>query len=139
RNAAIDFEWLDKDMLRTRQVRPAIRRHPKTAEMVWFNHALFFHVSSLDPSTRQSIVAGVEQEFLPFNNYYGDGTQIEPEMLEEVRNAYQQETVACRWQKGDILMIDNMLVAHGREPFEGPRKIAVIMGEPFNNVERESK
>jgi hypothetical protein len=32
---------------------------------------------------------------------------------------------------GDILMVDNMLVAHGREPFSGPRKILVAMAEPF--------
>jgi hypothetical protein len=29
-------------------------------------------------------------------------------------------------------MIDNMLVAHGRNPFSGPRKIVVGMAQPFN-------
>jgi alpha-ketoglutarate-dependent taurine dioxygenase len=40
--------------------------------------------------------------------------------------------VAFPWQKGDILMVDNMLAAHGREPFTGPRKIMVAMAELFN-------
>jgi len=139
RDSSIDWEWLDGDMLRTRQIRPALRPHPKTAELVWFNHALFFHISSLELSQRQSILAGVDQELLPFNTYYGDGSEIEPEVLDAIRDAYQQETIAFSWQKGDLLMIDNMLVAHGREPFVGPREIAVIMGEPFNNAEREGK
>ncbi len=29
-------------------------------------------------------------------------------------------------------MLDNMLVAHGRAPFVGPRKIAVAMTEPID-------
>jgi hypothetical protein len=29
-------------------------------------------------------------------------------------------------------MLDNMLVAHSRNPFVGPRKIVVAMGEMFS-------
>jgi alpha-ketoglutarate-dependent taurine dioxygenase len=35
----------------------------------------------------------------------------------------QQECVAFRWQKGDLLVIDNALVMHSRRPFTGPRRI----------------
>jgi alpha-ketoglutarate-dependent taurine dioxygenase len=69
---------------------------------------------------------------LPYNTYYGDGQPIEDSVVEELREAYRQETVAFPWQPGDILMMDNMLVAHGRNPFTGPRKILVGMGEPYN-------
>jgi alpha-ketoglutarate-dependent taurine dioxygenase len=130
--ASIEFEWKDGNRLRTRQVRPAIRTHPHTGEQSWFNHMLFFHVTSLPPSVRDAFVSGIEEEDFPFNTYYGDGSPIEPSVLEEVREAYVQETVAFPWQKGDILMVDNMLVAHGREPFSGPRKIMVAMAELFN-------
>jgi alpha-ketoglutarate-dependent taurine dioxygenase len=130
--AGIELEWLDHDRLRTRQVRPAIRKHPKTGEMVWFNHALFFHVSSLEPATRESLLTGLSEDDLPFNTYYGDGYPFESEVLTEIRDVYQQETVSFPWQAGDILMIDNMLVAHGREPFLGPRRVVVAMAEPFN-------
>jgi len=51
-------------------------------------------------------------------------------VIEEIRNAYLQETVTFRWREKDLLMIDNMLVAHGRRPFVGPRKILVAMGNP---------
>ncbi len=132
RQSSIEFEWLDGDRLRTRQVRPAIRRHPKTGEPVWFNHALFFHVSSLEPATRDSLLTGLKEEDLPFNSYYGDGSPFEPEVLEEIREAFRQETVSFPWQTGDILMVDNMLVAHGREPYSGPRKVVVAMAEPFS-------
>jgi amino acid adenylation domain-containing protein len=131
RKASIELEWKDRDRLRTRQVRAALRKHPRTGETVWFNHALFFHVSSLEESAHGSIMAGIREEELPYNTYYGDGSAIEPEVLRRIREAYRLETVSFAWQQGDILMVDNMLVAHGRESFEGERQIAVIMGDPL--------
>ncbi len=130
--SGIRYEWLDGERLRTRQVRPAIRKHPKTDEKVWFNHALFFHVSSLEAATRDSLLAGLKEEDLPFNTYYGDGAPFEDATLAEIREAYRRETVCFPWQAGDILMVDNMLVAHGREPYSGQRRVLVAMAEPFN-------
>ena len=130
RDAGIEAEWRG-DRLRTRQARQAVTRHPMTGEMVWFNHAAFFHVSTLEPSTREVLLAGLEEEDLPNNTYYGDGSPIEPSVLDEIREAYRTETVSFAWQEGDILMLDNMLVAHGRNPYSGPRKILVAMAEPF--------
>jgi alpha-ketoglutarate-dependent taurine dioxygenase/acyl carrier protein len=132
RQAGIRWEWLDGERLRTRQVRPAIRRHPKTDEKLWFNHALFFHVSSLEAATRDSLLSGLEEEDLPFNTCYGDGSPFEDATLEEIQEAYRRETVSFSWQAGDILMVDNMLVAHGREPYTGQRQVVVAMAEPFN-------
>jgi alpha-ketoglutarate-dependent taurine dioxygenase len=132
RQAGIGYEWLDDERLRTRQIRPAIRRHPKTDEKVWFNHALFFHVSSLEAATRDSLLSGLKEEDLPFNTYYGDGSPFEVAALGDIREAYRRETVSFPWQAGDILMVDNMLVAHGREPYTGQRQVVVAMAEPFN-------
>ena len=131
-NRDIEVEWKDGNCLRTRQVRHAILKHPKTGEKVWFNHAAFFHISTLEPGLRESLLADFKESDLPNNTYYGDGTPIEPSVLDEVREAYRQETVTFPWQEGDILMLDNMLVAHGRSPFVGSRKIAVGMSETYS-------
>ena len=56
---------------------------------------------------------------------------------EELRKAYRQETVAFPWETGDVLMLDNMLVAHGRESYSGPRKILAAMGEAYTRPSRE--
>jgi alpha-ketoglutarate-dependent taurine dioxygenase len=133
RPAGIETEWRG-DQLRTRQVRPAIAQHPRTGELTWFNHAAFFHVSTLEPTTREGLLAGLDEEELPTNTYYGDGSRIEPSVLEEIREAYLRETISFTWQKGDILMLDNMLVAHGRRPYSGPRRILVAMAEPFDST-----
>lgn len=130
----IDVEWRDNDRLRTRQLRPAVRLHPATGERVWFNHALFFNLSSLDASARETMLAVVDETEVPFNTFYGDGTPIAPAVIDEIRNAYDSETVKFDWQRGYLLLVDNMLVAHGREPFTGDRKVLVAMAEPFKEL-----
>lgn len=131
RRNGIEVEWRGGDRLRTRAVLPAVATHPRTGELSWFNHATFFHASTLDATLREGLRAefATEDEF-PTNTYYGDGSAIEPEVLDELREAYRRETVCFPWERGDLLMVDNLLVAHGRAPFEGERKILVGMSEP---------
>ena len=61
--------------------------------------------------------ATVPEDDLPVHAYYGDGSPFEPAVLEAIRAAYQQVTVMFPWQACDILLLDNMLTAHGRMPF----------------------
>lgn len=135
RKAWIKPTWKDDEHLRTQQVRPVIARHPHTHEEVWFNHAVFWHVSSLMPNVREVLVRDYSEEGLPFNTYFGDGSRIEDEVMEELRQVYEAETVRFPWQTGDLLLVDNMLVAHGRSPYSGPRKIIVSMGEPYTRTD----
>lgn len=128
----IQTEWISEDRLRTRQRRSAIRVHRVTGETVWFNHATFFHISTLAPEIRASLQAELAEEDLPYNTYYGDGSPIEPGVLDILRDAYHQETVKFPWQQNDLLLLDNMLVAHGRSAFSGPRRIIVGMAEPYS-------
>jgi alpha-ketoglutarate-dependent taurine dioxygenase len=133
RRNGIEVEWMGEGRLRTHAVLPAIIKHPHTGEAVWFNHATFFHISTLDASLREGLLAGFEKETdLPTNTYYGDGSPLEPETLKELRDAYRQETVSFPWEQGDILMLDNILAAHGRAPYEGARRILVGMTELIN-------
>jgi len=130
--ADIQVEWKAGNQLRTRQVRRAVARHPRTGEIVWFNHAAFFHISTLEAAIREELLAAFSEEDLPNNTYYGDGSQIEPAVLDELREAYRQETVSFPWQAGDVLMLDNMLTAHSRAPFVGQRKVLVGMSQLFS-------
>jgi alpha-ketoglutarate-dependent taurine dioxygenase len=130
RQHGIEVEWKDAGRLRTRQVGPATVRHPRTGEEIWFNHATFFHVSTLPPAVRDSLRARLSDEDLPNQTFYGDGEPIEPEVLEQLRAAYREEMVSFPWQRGDVLLLDNMLAVHARESFEGPRKILVAMAVP---------
>lgn len=129
----IEFQWKeDGQRLRTSQLRRVVARHPRTGVLSWFNHLTFFHVSTLVPSVRDALLAELATEDLPNNTYYGDGAEIEPEILDQLREIYHQETVAFPWEEGDVLMLDNMLVAHGRSPFVGKRKVVVAMADPLS-------
>jgi len=132
RENELRYEWRDGDRLRTEAIRPVVVRHPRTGEWSWFNHATFFHYSTLDPLMREALLSELGEENLPNNTYYGDGSPIEPEVMEELRAAYREETVRFPWQAGDVLMLDNLLVAHGRMPYSGARKVVVGMADPLS-------
>lgn len=131
RSAGITCTWRDGQRLTTRQVRPAIARHPETGEDVWFNHATFFHVTTLDPTIRDVLLSRMREDELPNNTYYGDGQPIEPAVMEETRGAYAACTRLFAWEQGDLLVLDNMLMAHGRAPFTGTRRILVGLAAPM--------
>lgn len=133
RRTSMSFEWRPGDRLRTRQIRQAVVAHPKTGETVWFNHSHMFHVSNLTQSVRESLLEQFREDELPRNAFYGDGSRIEDSVLEEIRETYNRAAVSFPWQKADVLMLDNFLASHGREPFIGPRTILVAMGELFTN------
>jgi alpha-ketoglutarate-dependent taurine dioxygenase len=130
RQHGIEMEWKGDGRLRTRQIGPAIVRHPRTGEEIWFNHATFFHVSSLPAAVRDSLLRQYAAEDLPNQTFYGDGSAIEPEVLAALQQAYRAEMVAFPWETGDLLLLDNMLAYHGRRPFTGARKVVVAMAEP---------
>lgn len=134
RGARIHFEWKADGQLRTSQVCQAVAKHPATGETVWFNQAHLFHVSSLPPATRDSLLSMFKENDLPRHAFYGDGTPIEAETLAEIRAAYDAETVLFPWQRGDVLMMDNMLASHGRAPFTGQRKVVVGMAHAYSEA-----
>lgn len=122
-------EWKDDGELRTRQICQAVAVHPVTGDHVWFNQAHLFHISNLPADVRESLLDIVDEEDLPRNVYYGDGSPIEDEVLAQIRAVLDDCAISFPWQEGDVLMLDNMLSAHARSPFEGPRKVIVAMAE----------
>jgi alpha-ketoglutarate-dependent taurine dioxygenase len=128
----IDCQWQPDGHLRTRQLRPGIITHPVTGEEVWFNHMAFWNEWSLDEELRQMLVHEFGPDDLPFNTRFGDGDELTRDELDTIQAAYAAATVRQRWQPGDLLLVDNVLSAHGRDPFRGDRKIIVAMGEPLD-------
>lgn len=123
-------EWTGADGLRTTAVRDAVHRHPVTGEPVWFNHIVIFHDSSLPAEVREGLLELYGRAGLPQNSYYGDGGVIPDDVVAHLRQCYRAASVRFDYLRDDLLIVDNMSAAHGREPFTGPRKIAVAMGDP---------
>ena len=124
----IEFEWINDKELRTKQIRDAINTHVITGEKTFFNQIQLHHISYMDEKERESLLTMYSKERLPRNVYYGDGSDIEDDVIELINKAYDDNAVAKLWQEGDFMLVDNMLTAHGRLPFEGERKIVVALG-----------
>jgi alpha-ketoglutarate-dependent taurine dioxygenase len=132
RQASIEWEWDADGNLRTHQVCHATATHPDTGQHLWFNQAHLFHVSSLGPEDAEALLEVFGEAGLPRHAYYGDGRPIEMRFLERIRSAYQQERFTFSWQSGDVLLLDNMLVAHARNSYQGARKVLAAMADPFS-------
>ena len=125
---AVTFDGAER--VRTERVAPAIVDHPVTGEPVWFNHVETYHLSSLPLAVVKRNLS-LEDDVLPLEVSYGDGSPIDNETARRIRLALRAETVTFPWRRGDVLLLDNMLTAHGRRPFTGDRRVLVAMGNSY--------
>ncbi len=130
-------EWRADGRLTTRCVRPAVVRHPVTGEKVFFAQPLHWHVACLEPEVRRQLEAALGADDMPRSCSYGDGEPIPDADIAAMQELYTRLEVAYPWQRGDVVLVDNVLAAHGRRPYTGKRKILVALGEMtrFDEVE----
>jgi alpha-ketoglutarate-dependent taurine dioxygenase len=126
---AIEFEWQPDGALRTRQRRSAVVRHPRTGQRCWFNQIAFLNEWTIDPELREYLVDVYGEDGLPFNTRFGNGDAIGTDVVQLINEVYEANTARERWQAGDLMLVDNIRTAHGRERFEGPREVLVAMAD----------
>ncbi len=83
----------------------------------------------LDSDVRESLLSIFKREDLPRHVYYGDGSPIEDSVMDHIGEVYEKNAVRFQWREGDMVTLDNMITAHARDPFVGPRKIVVALGD----------
>lgn len=131
RRKQIELQWKSGDELRTSQKSQSVLSHPASGEKVWFNQAHLFHVSNLREEVSSFLLENYGEEHLPRNSYYGNGGGIPQEDLAEVKAAYSKAMLSFEWQAGDLIMLDNILYSHGRNPYKGKRSILVAMTDEY--------
>ena len=141
------FTWKPDGGLRLVNDQPAFKPHPVTGEAVWFNHTQVFHLSAVPAEyqriadrqgqLRYAALAGVAEaavrlrrRAVPAEDHamhctHADGTPIADRDMDAVRAAIWKNMVFFKWRRGDVLVIDNDAVSHGRMPYTGPREVAV--------------
>jgi alpha-ketoglutarate-dependent taurine dioxygenase len=127
---AIEFAWEPDGTLRTRQRRSAVVRHPVTGQRCWFNQIAFLSEWTMDPEVREYLVDLYGPDGLPFRTRFGHGDPVGEDIVQWLNETY--DAAACRvsWQAGDLLLVDNVRTAHGREPYEGPREMLTGLADP---------
>jgi alpha-ketoglutarate-dependent taurine dioxygenase len=128
RSQGIEFTW-NGDGLSTRQRRRAVVRHPVDGRPCWFNQVAFLNEWTLDPDIREYLVDSYGPDGLPFTTRFGNGEPIGEDVVNLINNAYAAHTVSEPWQAGDVMVVDNIRTAHGREPYQGDREVVVGMAD----------
>lgn len=63
---------------------------------------------------------------------YGDDSPIQQDDLADAIDAAYRNTVDLNWQTGDVALLDNLKVMHGRRPFEGRRSVLASLCNPIS-------
>jgi alpha-ketoglutarate-dependent taurine dioxygenase len=126
---AIRFEWQRDGALRTWQRRSAVMRHPVTGQRCWFNQIAFLNGWTMDPEVREYLVDLYGEDGLPFNTRFGNGDAIDADVVRLINEIYDANTAREPWQAGDLMLVDNVRTAHGRERYAGRREVLVAMAD----------
>ncbi|GJS04946.1 ribonuclease H-like domain, reverse transcriptase, RNA-dependent DNA polymerase [Tanacetum coccineum] len=96
---------------------PAIRIHGKedSQRKTWFNIlTLFYNGSKNDKTQRPDSFAT-----------YGNGDPVlEDDAIEDCLRIVDEECVITPWKKGDVMLVNNLMVLHARQPLlKPPRRV----------------
>ncbi|HEX8492915.1 MAG TPA: TauD/TfdA family dioxygenase [Pyrinomonadaceae bacterium] len=132
-------EWLNGDALQLWQdILPAIKYHPVTGEALWCNQAHFFSPACMmrwaqedDRISDYDAIAkarAVNPEMLD-EILFGNGEPVPDDDALHVYQVLRALERPIQLKRGDILMLDNLILAHGRTAFFGERNILVALAD----------
>lgn len=124
------FHWNKNDWIEIHQMCPSVIAHPKTEEMVWFNQAHHFDFNPKFLGWKNYIGTKLlycRKHTLLHSVRFADQTPIPRKDLYHIMDVLEEESIYFPWQKGDLLVLDNVLAMHGRAPFTGKRRILTAM------------
>lgn len=118
------WTWSEDGGLEVRHVIPVLRRQAGTNLPVLFTQLASVYVRTLagEATSRITTVS------------YGDGTPIPTEHLAKLKSITDDIRVLHRWQEGDVLVYDNVLAQHGREPWKGEQADRVVLASLFDGA-----
>lgn len=110
--------------LRTRCAQPVIGEHPRTGRRGWY---LSDQITRTLPWytrwPRRALRSVLGMEFS-----LASGRALPRSVTELVHTTLQDVRFCFRWQPGDVLVLDNHQMSHGRNPFTGERLILTAFG-----------
>ena len=112
-------EWLDDRSLRTTSFRmPGVQVDERTGKTNWFNQIVAAYYAWFDSRNHKSKVVT-----------FGDGAPFEAETVAQCCEALNDNKVEFKWERNDVLLIDNLQVLHARNAYVPPRRILAALFE----------
>ena len=73
----------------------------------------------------------------PLHALYGDGSEIEEEVVQHIRDTAWTCSYGFQMRKGDVIILDNMYIQHGRLSFTDERRLLTSLIEFWNSVQEK--
>ncbi|CAI7650922.1 unnamed protein product [Penicillium glandicola] len=116
------WEWNEEGLVLTHRL-PVIRTQPGTNLPTLFTGlASYWKRTQFDTEARKKVT----------QQLFGDGTPIPEKYLAHLAKITDEIRVLHRWQEGDVLVYDNTIAQHGREPWQGEQSDRVVMASLFD-------
>lgn len=105
----MEIEWLPNGGAKTiLGPRPLTRVFPgRKGRRMWFNTMVGMHGKEFSAATM------------------ADGSEIPEPFVRRCSEIIEEESLQFRWEKGDVLFLDNLALLHGRRPSLPPRRVLV--------------
>lgn len=124
------LKWLPRDWVQIFQERPALLNHEETGETTWFNQAHLYDYNPKFLGLWRYIgyrLFYCRRNIRHHEIFYQDGSRIKRRDLYHILDVLEQQSVYYRWKQGDVLVLDNVLMMHGRAPFSGRRRVLTAL------------
>ncbi|KAI8479120.1 hypothetical protein Bbelb_431550 [Branchiostoma belcheri] len=128
RSRGMAWQWGEDGSLTWWHNLPAMKLYK--GEWLWFCQPTGCNADFITALPDYDSSRPVPSHLNPFNSQYGDGSDIEPEVLQHIRDVTWQAAVGFQMKRRDVLVLNNMYIQHGRLGYTGDRKVLVYLAEP---------
>lgn len=144
--SGFEFEWGKHDELKIISYPPAVITHPitnkKNVNIFYLHYYNAFKSIQLFKNRYSfwvrfklilsTIIMALSGKGVSLTKLYTHNEKPFPRFLvKELHNLFWEHSVIFRWKKNDVLVIDNIALAHGRMNVSGPRKILAALGNEY--------
>lgn len=118
--------WNEDGTLTLLDVTPTFTTHPKTGDS-FYRSNLHTNASFERPGFIEIVAELRAKQTRPSGMYLDTGEKLTYEEAETIVKLYESIELGWPWQNGDVMILDNLQVAHGRNTYTGPREIMVAL------------
>jgi alpha-ketoglutarate-dependent taurine dioxygenase len=105
----------------------AFTTHPATGQSVYRNNIHAGGRLNYTGERAESERALLAIQKMPTGTFLGDGSSLDATEMALLSRLIDEVTISWPWANGDTMILDNLQVGHGRNPFEGRRETQVAL------------